>query len=200
METPRLWHGVLGGLLGGLVFAGIMALNGTLVRMGMLTLPLIGRMVGFESSVVGFLVHMINSAVIGALYVVVFGRVEKGMVDGLHLGMLYGAVWWFLGPLTLMPLILGEPLGTRWNLGAILSMFPSLIGHVVYGWILGMTVGAFRDRSLPVEGKERPREKPLSERTTREMERPPRSELPKTIPQFIRRRPAPGTEEPGDGK
>ena len=141
---------------------------------------------------------MLNSAVIGAGYVLIFGRVERGMVDGLHFGMIYGAVWWFIGPLTLMPKLLGEPVGTTWNFDTMLSMFPSFIGHVVYGAILGLTVGAFRDASLPVEeAAAEPEEKPASEKTTQQMKRPPSGELRKPLPLFIRRRPAPGTEEPG---
>jgi uncharacterized membrane protein YagU involved in acid resistance len=149
MEQPKVRHGLLGGLLGGLVFAGIMVINGTLHRMGMLTLPIIGRLVGADSAWVGFLVHMVNSGIIGMGYVLVFGRIEKGMLDGLHFGMIYGAAWWLLGPLTLLPLLLGEPLRTTWNFDAMLEMFPSLVGHIVYGVIVGLTVGAARDASLP---------------------------------------------------
>jgi hypothetical protein len=49
-----------------------------------------------------------------------------------------------------MPILLGEPLASRWSFDAALTMFPSLIGHVVFGVILGLTVGVFRDASLPV--------------------------------------------------
>jgi uncharacterized membrane protein YagU involved in acid resistance len=144
--------------------------------MGMLTLPLIGRLVGSESVWVGFLVHMVNSSVIGAGYVLVFGRIEKGMVDGLHFGMIYGAIWWFLGPLTLMPMVLGEPIRAMWRFDAMLGMFPSFVGHVVYGAILGLAVGAARDASLPVEPRARPRRAP-SGQTTERIERPSSGEL-----------------------
>jgi len=196
VERPKLRHGILGGLLGGLVFAGIMLINGTLNKMGMLTLPLIGRLVGSDSAWIGFLVHMVNSAVIGAGYILIFGRIEKGMVDGLHFGMIYGAIWWFIGPLTLMPKLLGEPIGATWNFDTALGMFPSFIGHIVYGAILGLTVGAARDMSLPIEA-EGPR--PPSEQTTERLERPVVRKPRKHIPLFIRRRPAPGTEDPGAG-
>ena len=143
-------HGVMGGLIGGLVFAGIMFINGTLANMGMLTLPLIGSLVGHPSAWVGLVVHLFNSALIGAGYAITLGRFEKGMIDGLHLGMIYGGIWWFLGPLTIMPLLLGDPVGSRWSMDHALELFPSLIGHVVFGLILGLTVGHRRDASLPV--------------------------------------------------
>jgi hypothetical protein len=147
--APKIRHGVLGGLIGGSVFAAIMVVNGTLTELGMMTLPLIGRLVGHPSAWVGLGVHTLNSLVIGASYVLLFGRIEKGMIDGMHFGMLYGLVWWFVGPMTLMPLLLGLDVGSQWTLDAFLRTFPSLIGHLVYGAILGMTVGWFHDASLP---------------------------------------------------
>jgi hypothetical protein len=153
--APRLRHGVLGGLIGGLVFAVIMLINGTLSDLGMMTLPLIGSLVGRPEPAIGFAVHMFNSLIIGASYVLFFGRIEKGMIDGMHFGALYGVIWWFLGPMTLMPLLLGLSVGSQWTLAGLLHTFPSLIGHLLYGSILGMTVGAFRDRSLPADPAER---------------------------------------------
>jgi hypothetical protein len=152
-ERPKLQHGIIGGIAGGLVFAGIMVINGTLTDMGM-TLPLIGSIVGRESAWIGFGVHMLSSAIIGAGYVIAFGWIEKGMLDGLHFGMIYGAIWWFLGELTLMPLLLGKDIASQWTLTESFRLFPSLISHLVYGAILGMTVGAFRDLSLAVPEEE----------------------------------------------
>lgn len=151
---PKIRHGILGGLLGGMVFALLMLVNGTLVHEGMMTLPLIGRLVGGSSLAVGLLVHMLGSAVIGALFVMIFARAERGIVDGLHFGMLYGLIWWVLGPMTLMPWLLGMGIGSQWNLANIFRTFPSLIGHLLYGAILGMTVGWFPDASLPAHDLE----------------------------------------------
>lgn len=171
-DLSKVRYGVLGGLLGGLVFAAVMLINRTLNDLGMMALPLIGSLVGQPSVWVGFVVHMLNSAVIGALYVLLFRRIEKGMVDGLHYGMLYGAVWWFVGPLTLMPLLLGMEVGSQWTIGNVLRTFPSLIGHLVFGAILGMTVGAFRDRSLPVAAPAAKRTAPTPAARPREAEVP----------------------------
>jgi len=52
--------GVVAGLAGGLVFGALMAV--------MAMLPTIGMLVGSESAVAGFGVHMVISAVIGAIY------------------------------------------------------------------------------------------------------------------------------------
>jgi hypothetical protein len=151
LPMTRVRHGVVGGLLGGMVFASLMLVNGTLVHEGMMTLPLIGRLVGNASIPVGLAVHMTNSALIGALFAAIFARFERGMIDLLHFGMLYGLAWWFVGPMTIMPLALGMEVGSLWSLANVVRTFPSLIGHLIFGAILGMTVGWFRDASLPAE-------------------------------------------------
>ena len=108
-----------------------------MAMMGML--PMIGQMVGSPSAVVGFVIHMVNSAIIGAAFAVVFGGLVAGTGSGVGYGFGYGVIWWLLGPLTLMPLFMGMGFGVNWNLEAATSMMPSLVGHLVYGAILGST-------------------------------------------------------------
>ena len=139
MNTRNLKLGVLGGLLGGTVFGAMMGM------MGML--PMIGQMVGQPSALAGFAVHMVNSAIIGAGFAVVFGRTVEGFGSGMTTGMLYGIGWWLLGPLTLMPLFMGMGFGVNWNLGAAQSMLPSLVGHIMYGVISGTSYAWLRQRS-----------------------------------------------------
>ena len=69
---------------------------------------------------------------------VVEGRLS-GTPAGLRYGAAYDALWWFLGPLTLMPLMMGMGLGANWNAAAAVGMLPSLMGHVIYGLIPGAT-------------------------------------------------------------
>lgn len=129
MNTKQILNGLLGGLAGGMVFGIMMGM------MGML--PMIGKMVGQPSAVVGFFVHMINSAIIGAAFAFLFGKAATHLKSGLGYGFLYGIIWWILGPLTLMPLFMGMGLGVNWNITAAVNMMPSLMGHVIYGLILG---------------------------------------------------------------
>ena len=131
MDTRQIRYGIYGGLVGGLVFGALMGM------MGML--PMIGKMVGHPSATAGFLAHLTISAAIGAGFAVVFSRAIRGLGDGLSYGLLYGGVWWLLGPLTLMPLFMGMGLGVHWNIAAAVKMFPSLAGHLVYGALLGIT-------------------------------------------------------------
>ena len=130
MNVKQIKYGIYGGLAGGLVFGAMMGM------MGML--PMVGKLVGQPSAGIGFIVHMVNSAIIGVGFALVLGRLVTSVGSGLRYGLLYGGAWWFLGPLTLMPLLLGMGLGVNWNLTAAANMLPSLIGHLIYGAILGL--------------------------------------------------------------
>ncbi len=131
MCRSNILKGVYGGLAGGLVFGVMMG------WMGML--PMIGKMIGQPNALAGFLVHMVNSAIIGAGFAITLGRFARQLSSGLGIGLLYGGVWWLLGPLTLMPLFMGMGFGVNWNGTAAAAMVPSLVGHLIYGAILGVT-------------------------------------------------------------
>jgi hypothetical protein len=136
------------GIAGGVVFGIMMGM------MGMLTL--IGQMVGFPNPLAGFAVHLMISAVIGGIFAAVVGDRLTGTPAGLGYGAAYGAVWWFIGPLTLMPLLMGMGLGANWNGTAVVGMLPSLMGHVIYGLILGAVYAWLTRRSGAVPSRARP--------------------------------------------
>jgi hypothetical protein len=46
-------------------------------------------------------------------------------------GLLYGLMWWFIGPLTLEPILLGQSF--TWTTVAADGALASLIGHMLYG-------------------------------------------------------------------
>lgn len=126
----RVLAGVVGGVAGGLVFGMLMAV------MGML--PMIAMMVGSDVAAVGFGIHMMISIVIGLGLTVLFGNLLlTGYLRGLIVGMVYGAIWWVLGPLVIMPMMMGMPLFTIDST----ALF-SLMGHVIYGGILGVVAVA----------------------------------------------------------
>jgi uncharacterized membrane protein YagU involved in acid resistance len=94
-------------------------------------------MVGSSSAAVGFLMHLVISAVIGAGFGIVFGRAVESTPRAVGTGAVYGMIWWILGPLTLMPLMLGMGFGSQWNGAGLANAMPSLMGHVIYGVITG---------------------------------------------------------------
>ena len=118
--------GAIAGLGGGLVFGMMMAM------MGML--PMVGMLVRQENAVIGFIVHMFISAVIGSIYGIVASRLPHTYLVGVVAGTANGVIWWILGALTMMPILLGmnqmvfvigEP---QWI---------SLMGHIVFGVVTG---------------------------------------------------------------
>lgn len=121
----RVSAGVIGGLAGGLVFGVMMAM------MGML--PMVASLIGSDSAVVGFGLHLVNSVVIGLGLTVILGGMLTSYGRGAVIGLLYGALWWVLGPLLIMPLMLGMPL-----FAIKTTALMSLLGHLLYGLILGV--------------------------------------------------------------
>jgi uncharacterized membrane protein YagU involved in acid resistance len=119
-------RGAVAGLVGGMVFGMLMAM--------MNMLPMVGMLVGQENAVVGFIVHMLISAFIGATFGAIATRLPHSWGVLLGAGAAYGMVWWVLGALIMMPLMLGMNemvfvIGqTQWM---------SLMGHVIFGLVTG---------------------------------------------------------------
>lgn len=130
IPTRELRLGALAGLVGGLVFGAAM------VQLGML--PTIASLVKADSPVVGFALHMIVAAMIGASFGVLVRYQQSGAGETLFWGLSYATFWWFLGPLTLLPLLSGD--GLAWDVDMARAAFPSLLGHVLYGAGTGVTL------------------------------------------------------------
>ncbi len=56
-------------------------------------------------------------------------------------GATYGICWWFLGPLTLLPWLTHHPVD--WTEAHAATLFGSLVGHIIYGIIVGLLYAAF---------------------------------------------------------
>ena len=102
--------------------------------------PLIAGLVNMNSSMVGVTLHFIIAVIIGASFGVLFQRDVRGLGSSLGWGMAYGMFWWFLGPLTIMPAWLGNPVD--WSYAQGNALFGSLVGHIIYGLILGLVYAA----------------------------------------------------------
>ncbi len=129
----RLTAGVVGGLAGGLAFGVMMH------AMGMI--GMIAQLVGSTSVAVAWLVHLAISAFFGAALVVPMGGLVRGIGSGVLLGAVYGLVLWVIGPLLLMPAFLGMPLFVIDDMALM-----SLVGHVLFGLVLGLVAGAMLRR------------------------------------------------------
>jgi hypothetical protein len=60
-------------------------------------------------------------------------RSRSGSPRGAVAGIGYGAIWWVLGPLLVMPIMFGM---RPFSFDA--TTLPSLMGHMTYGLILGL--------------------------------------------------------------
>lgn len=74
---------------------------------------------------------MAIAAVVGSGLGLAVWHLRPGAGETLLWGVTYATLFWFIGPLTLRPLILGG--GPAWDAQAAQAAFASLLGHVVYG-------------------------------------------------------------------
>ena len=95
--------------------------------------PRIAALVGGSSPWLGLALHGVVAVGIGMSYGWLFERESPDFVSGVGWGLLYGLVWWFLGPFTLFPMVLGWPF--TWTAAAVGSSLPSLLGHLLYGMV-----------------------------------------------------------------
>jgi uncharacterized membrane protein YagU involved in acid resistance len=116
--------GAIAGLAGGVVFGMMMAMMGAL--------PMVGMLVRQQNAVIGFIVHLVISAFIGAVYGLVAGRWAVTPLNAVVGGIVNGVVWWVLGALILMPLLLGMT-QMVFHIGP--DQWFSLMGHVIYGLV-----------------------------------------------------------------
>ncbi len=125
---------MVGGLAGGLVFGLMMHAMG---MMGMIAI-----LVGSASLGVAWMVHLAISALFGGLYGAVVAPRITGRGAGLAAGVAYGVLLWVVGPLLLMPAKMGMPLFT-----VDAMALRSLLGHLVFGLVLGAVVAALSSRA-----------------------------------------------------
>jgi len=98
--------------------------------------PLVAGLVNSTSPMVGKTLHFVIAIIIGATFGLLFQRDVRGFGSSLCWGMAYGIFWWFLGPLTLLPVLLGE--SVNWSYAHAASLFGSFVGHVIYGLLVGL--------------------------------------------------------------
>ena len=115
--------GAFAGLVGGLVSSPVMIVTGVLPKIAGLDTPL--------SIFRALLLHLLVSAVIGMTFGLLFRRESSSIGLGVMWGWLFGLIWWYLGPMTFLPLLLtGE---IDWRTSAASALLPSLMGHLIFG-------------------------------------------------------------------
>jgi hypothetical protein len=116
------WGG-LAGLVGGIVSSPILLVTGILPKIAGLDTSFAGAR--------GLLLHLVISALIGASYGLLFRNEASSLGLGVAWGWLFGLIWWYLGPLTLLPMLLTGQID--WRPEAASALLPLLPGHLIYG-------------------------------------------------------------------
>jgi hypothetical protein len=87
------------------------------------------------STATGLMVHLLVSTLIGMSYGVLFRDEASNLAMAGAWGWVFGLIWWYAGPLTLLPLMLtGE---IDWRVTTASALLPSLLGHLIYGACTG---------------------------------------------------------------
>lgn len=126
--SQKIMGGAMGGVVGGIIFGMLMQM------MGMM--PMIAKLVGGDTVILGWIVHMVISVAAGILFVLVFSSMINSYANATKYGLAYGVFWWILGPLILMPVILG--MGVQLQNAFSQTQLMSLMGHMIFGVALGL--------------------------------------------------------------
>lgn len=151
------WPVVVGAGSGAVAAVGM----GLVLQLGADAMPLIGAFYGAPSAAVGWIAHLFNGAVLGALFVELLTRTPlRRATDGpetvFGLGVGYGAVLGLVSGGILFPVALelagaatlGTPLLPIPGLGSELAFAAALaLGHLVFGAVLGALVATRVDIS-----------------------------------------------------
>jgi len=151
-------NGIIGGLIGGVVF-GIgmqMMVAPTPEGMQMPMMGMVAKIVKSDSLLVGWIYHLFNSAVIGAIFGWLLGGRITGYGPGLGWGAVYGVFWWVLGGLILMPVLLAMPAFAPLMMPMMqMVAIGSLAGHLMFGLILGAVFVWLTERTREPAGAAR---------------------------------------------
>jgi len=131
------WHGAVAGIIAGIVFAIFLYMGGML--------EMLGGMVNMPTKAGGILVHAVVSIISGIVFAFIFGWWITSWLWAIVLGLVFGIGMWIAGPMTLLPYFAAdEPLFSKWNLAAVQQNIPPLVGHIIYGFVLGIAYYALK--------------------------------------------------------
>ena len=133
----NLVMGAIAGVVAGLPLGIIMQIRAADPKMmpGVKMIDQVGDLISGPSTGLGWLVHLFNSALFGVIFVLLFSRWLTRRRPAMVLGLLYGAAWWVVGALWIMPAWLGMN-DMIFHVGA--NQWWSLAGHLIYGLLLAV--------------------------------------------------------------
>ncbi|MEV6678594.1 hypothetical protein AB0N09_17295 [Streptomyces erythrochromogenes] len=124
--------GAAAGLVGGVGMGIWMSVSRPMMDTAMITM--VAGLLGSTNAFAGWLIHLAIAAFAGIAFGVVLGRFAQRLAPSVVLGLLYGALWWAVGALWIMPANMSMPVFT-WN-----EVTASSLGaHLVFGLLAGAT-------------------------------------------------------------
>ena len=142
---PSVGRAILGGFVGTLAITFMMYV----VSPMMMGKPMdVAAMLGdflHVSSTMGMVVHFINGTIIFPLILafILWNVLPAGPTAT---GTVWGLILWFLSQAIVMPMMGGGFFSA--NAGGMMAVGGSLIGHIVYGALLGVITGEPREERL----------------------------------------------------
>ncbi|GAC1431312.1 MAG: hypothetical protein NVSMB65_04820 [Chloroflexota bacterium] len=143
-------QGALGGLVGGMIMAMIMMIVTAAMGMGLLR-PLyliaatvhqpwaMANGVALAPLIIGLMIHMLNSAIFGIIFVLLLRAVTRhsgvGAASGAVVGMAWGALVLVINQTVVLPLV--DPAMASATAGMLLWW---TVSHLMYGLVLGAIV------------------------------------------------------------
>lgn len=124
-------YGAAAGLVGGVGFGIWMSVSRPMADTAMITM--VAGLLGSTNAFIGWLIHLAIALFAGMGFGVLLGEFAQKLAPAVLLGLVYGAVWWTVGALWIMPANLGMPV-FEWN--DVTNS--SLGGHLVFGLLTGL--------------------------------------------------------------
>ncbi|MCJ1676960.1 hypothetical protein MTF65_06295 [Streptomyces sp. APSN-46.1] len=127
--------GAAAGLVGGVGMGIWMSVSRPMMDTAMITM--VAGLLGTTNAFAGWLIHLSIALFAGITFGVLFGQFAQRLAPAVVLGLVYGAVWWTVGALWIMPANMGMPV-FEWN-----DVSASSLGaHLVFGLLAGITFAA----------------------------------------------------------
>lgn len=137
--AKRVGHGVISGMVAGVFFALFLFMSGMTETLG--------SIINMPTKLGGLIVHSTVSIGSGIFFALILGCLINSWLAAIVWGLLFGIGMWIGGPMTLLPyLSSGVPLFAKWNIVGVQSNMPPLVGHLVYGFVLGLVYYALKKR------------------------------------------------------
>jgi uncharacterized membrane protein YagU involved in acid resistance len=135
---PNFSRAAAGGFVGTLAMTAMMYVVAPMMGLNMDIAAMLGSLLG-GSWAAGMVLHFVNGSII---FPAIYTFVLYGLLPGSPTvkGTLWGVALWLMAQSIVMPMMGGGMFSA--NMGGAMAVMGSLVGHLVYGSLLGAIAGA----------------------------------------------------------